>query len=47
MEILNIQNLSFSYPDRCETALEDISFTVNQGEFVLVCGKSGCGKPHF
>ena len=44
MEILNIQNLSFSYPDRCETALEDISFTVNQGEFVLVCGKSGCGK---
>ena len=44
MESIRIENLSFSYPNRCDKALEDINFTVNQGEFVLLCGKSGCGK---
>ena len=44
MESFKIENLSFSYPNRCDKALEDINFTVNQGEFVLLCGKSGCGK---
>ncbi len=44
MESFKVENLSFSYPNRCDKALEDINFTVNQGEFVLLCGKSGCGK---
>ena len=44
MESISIENLSFSYPNRCDKALEDINFTVNQGEFVLLCGESGCGK---
>ncbi len=44
MECFKIENLSFTYPDRCDKTLEDINFTVNQGEFVLLCGKSGCGK---
>ncbi len=44
MEIFKVENLSFTYPGRCDKALEDINFTVNQGEFVLICGKSGCGK---
>ncbi len=44
MESFKVENLSFTYPDRCDKTLENISFTVNQGEFVLVCGKSGCGK---
>ena len=44
MEIFKVENLSFSYPNRCDKALEDINFTVEQGEFVLLCGKSGCGK---
>ena len=44
MESFKVKNLSFCYPNRTEKALEDINFTVNQGEFVLVCGKSGCGK---
>ncbi|NLZ47102.1 MAG: ATP-binding cassette domain-containing protein [Clostridiales bacterium] len=43
MEIFNIQNLSFSYPDR-EPCLSDINFSVKQGEFIVVCGESGCGK---
>ena len=44
MECFKIENLSFTYPNRTEKALENINFTVNQGEFLLVCGKSGCGK---
>ena len=44
MEIINVENLNFTYPARCDKALENINFTVNQGEFVLICGKSGCSK---
>ena len=44
MESFKVENLSFTYPGRTDKALENINFTVNQGEFVLVCGKSGCGK---
>ncbi|MGD2026198.1 MAG: ABC transporter ATP-binding protein [Anaerolineales bacterium] len=41
---LNIENLTFSYRDREETAIRDISFTANPGEILLVAGASGCGK---
>ncbi len=44
MESFKIENLSFTYSARYDKALDDINFTVNQGEFVLLCGKSGCGK---
>ncbi len=44
MESFKVENLSFMYPNRTDKALDDINFTVNQGEFVLLCGKSGCGK---
>ncbi len=44
MESFKVENLSFTYPNRTDKALQDINFTVKQGEFVLVCGKSGCGK---
>ena len=43
MEILDIQALSFEYPDG-KRALEDISFSLFPGEFALLCGSSGCGK---
>ncbi len=39
-----INNLSFSYPDSKKQALKNISLTVNQGEFIVICGKSGSGK---
>ena len=44
MESFQIKHLSFTYPNRAGESLNDVSFTVKQGEFVLVCGKSGCGK---
>ena len=44
MGSIRIENLSFAYPNRTEKVLENINLAVHRGEFVLVCGKSGCGK---
>lgn len=44
MEIFKIENLTFAYPLSEKNAIDDISFSVNKGDFVLICGKSGCGK---
>ncbi len=44
MESFNIQNLTFAYPGRQSSALGNIDITINNGEFVTLCGKSGCGK---
>ncbi len=44
MECFKIENLSFTYPEKTDKVLKDINITINQGEFVLLSGKSGCGK---
>lgn len=44
MALLEIKNLSFSYPESDKKALDNINLTFNEGEFVLLCGESGCGK---
>lgn len=44
MEIIKIDNLNFKYPASDRNVLENIGFSVNRGEFVTLCGKSGCGK---
>lgn len=44
MELYQIENLSFSYPNAEAKALDNLSFTVRRGEFITLCGKSGCGK---
>ncbi len=41
---LVVENLSFRYRDRRGAAIQDISFTANQGEILLIAGASGCGK---
>lgn len=42
MMILEIKNLSFSYGDK--KVLEDISFSIDFGEKVIIIGPNGCGK---
>ena len=44
MEILRIENLSFRYPGTEKRAVDSIDLSVNDGEFIVVCGESGCGK---
>ena len=45
-ERLIIDNINYSYHNlEGETlAIEDISFTVNDSEFLAIVGPSGCGK---
>lgn len=44
MALLQVENLTFRYPDAEKTALRNVSFSVRQGEFAVLCGLSGCGK---
>ena len=44
MEIYKINNLSFKYPGKDEYAIKNINLTINSGEFICICGESGCGK---
>lgn len=44
MEILQIKNLSFSYPNQTNKAIDNISLSINEGDFAVICGESGCGK---
>lgn len=44
MEIFKIENFSFTYPNKTKYALSDISLNINSGDFVVICGSSGCGK---
>ncbi len=44
MELLQIKDLSFRYPGADAKAVDAVDLTVQRGEFVVVCGTSGCGK---
>ncbi len=43
MAQFQVQQLNFTYPEGKET-LKDVSFSVEQGEYVVLCGQSGSGK---
>ena len=44
MALFEIKDLTFGYPNAPSPALKDIHLEIEEGEFVVVCGKSGCGK---
>lgn len=44
METLVVEGLSFTYPDCREKALDNVSFTLHNGDFMVVCGATGSGK---
>lgn len=44
MALFEIRNLTFTYPEAKAPALQEVNFTIEQGEFIVICGKSGCGK---
>ena len=44
MHILEVEAFSFQYPEASAPALKQVDMTVEEGSFVVLCGKSGCGK---
>ena len=42
--MVKFDNISFSYGNKNDEQLKNISFEINRGEFVLICGRSACGK---
>ena len=44
MDTFTLRHLSFTYPGQTRPALSDVSLSVEQGAFLVVCGASGCGK---
>ncbi len=44
METIRFSNISFRYPLAESDALKNINLSVKESEFMVLCGKSGCGK---
>ena len=44
MELISIQNLTFTYPEQESAVLRDVSISLRRGDFAVLAGPSGCGK---
>lgn len=44
MEALNFSHLTAVYPEAKQPVLRDVSFSLEAGEFAVLCGATGCGK---
>ncbi len=44
MEIIRVENLSFKYKQESALALKNVSFSVEEGEFLAIIGHNGSGK---
>lgn len=42
--MIEFENVSFAYPDSTDGGLKNIDLTITDGQCVLLCGRSGCGK---
>lgn len=42
--IIRVEDLSFTYQGMNKPAIENVSMEIMEGQCVLLCGKSGCGK---
>ena len=42
--MIELKNVSFAYPDSTDGGLKNIDLTIPDGQCVLLCGRSGCGK---
>jgi energy-coupling factor transporter ATP-binding protein EcfA2 len=44
MELFEVKNLTYYYPEKNDAALVDVNLKIDEGEFILLMGASGCGK---
>ena len=45
--MIQFENVSFSYRGNTYEGLQNINLTIKDGECILLCGRSGCGKTTF
>ncbi|KIJ41369.1 hypothetical protein M422DRAFT_255561 [Sphaerobolus stellatus SS14] len=41
---ITFENVTFSYPKKTENVIRDVSFTIKQGQIVVIVGLNGSGK---
>ena len=44
MDLLEVENLTFTYPLCASPAVRDVSFRMEEGSFAVLCGATGSGK---
>lgn len=44
MDLLQVKNLKFTYPGESQKIIDNVSFSVKSGDFIVICGETGCGK---
>lgn len=44
MAIIETKDLTYTYPGGTKPSIQDVTITVEKGEFVVLTGPSGCGK---
>ena len=44
MAIIEAKDLTYTYPGATKPSIEDVSLTIEKGDFVILTGPSGCGK---
>ena len=44
MSIIEVKDLKYRYPDTTKLALDGISFSVEEGEFIGLIGRNTAGK---
>ena len=44
LSTVSLQNVSFTYPNAQQAALQDISFTIHKNDKIAIVGYNGSGK---
>ena len=44
MALLDVRHLTFTYPGETRPAVQDVSFSLDAGDFAVLCGATGSGK---
>jgi len=44
LSVIETRDLTYTYPGVTKPSIEEVSITINKGDFVILTGPSGCGK---